>query len=81
MGRNVTFGRGTAGAVPNDTASGAITFTNDRVEFDRRGVTAPFGTRGVIYLVNQREPTAVVAVAVSGAGSLKLWVFKEGTWQ
>lgn len=81
VGRHVMFGRGTAGAVPNDTASGAITFTNDRVEFDPRGVTAPFGTRGVIYLVNQREPTAVVAVAVSGAGSLKLWVFKEGTWQ
>ena len=73
VGRHVAFGRGTAGAVPNDTASGAITFINDRLDFDPRGVTAPFGTRGVIYLVNQREPTAVAAVAVSGAGSLKLW--------
>ena len=81
VGRHVAFGRGTAGAVPNDTASGAITFINDRLDFDPRGVTAPFGTRGVIYLVNQREPTAVAAVAVSGAGSLKLWVFMEGTWQ
>jgi len=81
LGGTVTFGRGVAGPVPTDTASGAITFINDRLEFDGRGVTAPFGTRGVIYLVDQREPTAVVAVAVSGAGSLKLWVYREGAWQ
>jgi len=81
VGRHVTFGRGVAGAIPSDTASGAITFFNDRLGFDGRGVTSPFGTRGVVYLVNQREPTAVAAVAVSGAGSLKVWVFKEGTWQ
>lgn len=81
VGRHISFGRGAAGAIPSDTASGAITFVNDRVEFSGRGVTSPFGTRGVVYLENQREPTAVVAVAVSGAGSLKLWVNKEGTWQ
>jgi prepilin-type N-terminal cleavage/methylation domain-containing protein len=81
VGRHVTFGQGIAGAIPSDTASGAITFFNDRLEFNGRGVTSPFGTRGVIYLENQREPTAVVAVAISGAGSLKVWVLKEGTWQ
>jgi prepilin-type N-terminal cleavage/methylation domain-containing protein len=81
VGRHITFGQGAAGAIPSDTAAGPITFVNDRVDFDGRGVTSPFGTRGVIYLENQREPTAVVAVALSGAGSLKVWTFKEGTWQ
>jgi len=81
LGSGVTFGSGVAGPVPNDTATGPITFINDRLEFDGRGVTTPFGTRGVVYLVNQRESTAVAAVAVSGAGSLKLWVYREGTWQ
>ncbi|NNG16808.1 MAG: hypothetical protein HKM89_10040 [Gemmatimonadales bacterium] len=81
VGRHIAFGQGAAGAIPSDTATSAITFFNDRVEFNGRGVTSPFGTRGVIYLENQREPTAVVAVALSGAGSLKVWTFKEGTWQ
>ena len=78
----IQFGRGNAGAVPGDTAgSGAITFPTDYVEFNPRGVTVPFGTRGAVYLVHNDDPDAVAAVAVTGSGSVKLWVYRGGTWQ
>lgn len=81
LSRGMAFGRGVAGGIPGDTAGGAITFVNDRLEFNGRGVTSPFGTRGVIYLAHTNKPDAVVAVAVSGSASMKLWIYKEGTWQ
>lgn len=81
LGNGISFGRGAAGAIPGDTASGAITFVNDRLDFTGRGVTSPFGTRGIIYLNHASRSDAVVAVAVSGSASMKLWVYKEGTWQ
>jgi prepilin-type N-terminal cleavage/methylation domain-containing protein len=78
----VSFGRGSASAVPGDTAgSGAISFPTDYVEFNPRGVTIPFGTRGAVYLVHNDDPDAVAAVQVTGSGSVKLWVYRGGTWQ
>jgi len=78
----ITYGRGSAGAVPGDTAGGgAISFPMDYVEFSARGVTLPFGTRGAVYLVHNDDPEAVAAVSVTGSGSVKLWVYRGGTWQ
>ncbi len=77
----IQFGRGSAGAVPGDTGSGAISFPVGHVEFNGRGVTVPFGTRGAVYLVHRDEPAAVAAVSVTGSGSVKLWVFRGGEWQ
>lgn len=78
---DITFGRGNAPAVPGDTASGHITFANDRVEFDGKGITAPFGARGTIYFVHRDHPDAVAAVAVTSSASFRLWTFKDGQWQ
>jgi type II secretory pathway pseudopilin PulG len=77
----VRFGRGTAGSVPGDTAPGVVTFAGDRVEFDARGITVPFGQRGTIYLVHRDHPDAVAAVTVSGSASFKVWVYRGGEWQ
>ncbi|NIQ60317.1 MAG: hypothetical protein GWN71_45510, partial [Gammaproteobacteria bacterium] len=42
---DIEFGLGTPGAVPGDDGSSAVTFDNDQIEFDDRGITMPFGTR------------------------------------
>ncbi len=78
---DVEFGLGSAPRLPGDTASGAITFEDERVDFDERGITMPFGTRGVIYLVHKNHPEIVAAVSVSGAASFRLWKYKNGAWQ
>jgi prepilin-type N-terminal cleavage/methylation domain-containing protein len=78
---DVNFGRGSAGAVPGDTGSGAITFLTNRVELNGRGVTVPFGTRGAVYFTHRDDPEAVAAVTVTGSGTVKLWVYRGGVWQ
>jgi prepilin-type N-terminal cleavage/methylation domain-containing protein len=77
----IQFGRGSAPSIPADSGAGAITFVGNQVEFSARGVTVPFGTRGVIYLVHRNDPNAVAAVSVSGAGSFETWSFVGGEWR
>jgi prepilin-type N-terminal cleavage/methylation domain-containing protein len=79
----VAFGRGTAAHAPGDsTSSGANTFTNNRLTFGTNGITTPFGTAGTIYVVSTKTPGTVAAVSVSGAGSLKVWLYQGGgIWQ
>jgi prepilin-type N-terminal cleavage/methylation domain-containing protein len=78
---DVNFGRGSAGAVPGDTGSGGVTFLLSRVEFNGRGVTIPFGTRGAVYFTHRDDPEAAAAVTVTGSGTVKLWVYRGGVWQ
>ena len=77
----VTFGRGSATALPSDPAGGAVTLVNNTVEFSARGVTEPFGSRGTIYLVHANDPNAVSAISITAAGSFQSWTFAGGTWQ
>lgn len=77
----VQFGTGSATPIPDDPGSGAITFPSARVEFDSRGLTSPMGTAGVIYLRHEVTATAVAAVAVSPAGSVRLWTWRNGAWE
>jgi prepilin-type N-terminal cleavage/methylation domain-containing protein len=81
LGPDVNFGRGGAPSVPGDTASGQVTFSNNRVVFDGKGITVPFGARGTIYFVHRDHPDAVAAVAVTSSASFRLWTFKDGRWQ
>jgi prepilin-type N-terminal cleavage/methylation domain-containing protein len=80
--RGVRFGRGVAPAIPDDGGSGAVTFTDGRVEFDSRGLVSPMGSGGVVYLVTPTDPSAVVAVSVAPSGNTRLWTWRgtEG-WQ
>ncbi len=68
-------------AIPDDGGSGAITLPGSRVEFDSRGLTTPMGTGGVIYLRHEVKATAVTAIAVSPAGSIRLWTWRNGAWE
>jgi Tfp pilus assembly protein FimT len=67
--------------VPNNAGSGAITFANSRVDFDTRGLTIPFNSRGVIYLSHPDDATAISAVAVSASGAIRRWNYVGGVWR
>lgn len=77
----VDYGRGSAGPIPNDASSSAITFSGSQVDFDSRGLTFPMGNSGVIYVRHEVTSSAVAAVAVSPAGSVRLWTWHNGAWQ
>lgn len=77
----VILGRGNAPNVPGESGSGAVTFASSRVEFDTRGLPAPFGTKGTVYLTTQSNADIVYAVQMSGAGSYRLWRYFQGSWQ
>lgn len=80
--RGVAFGRGSAPAIPDNSASGNITFADSRVEFDSRGLVMPQGSAGVVYLRSEVDKSAVVAISVAPSGNTRLWTWKgaEG-WQ
>jgi prepilin-type N-terminal cleavage/methylation domain-containing protein len=75
------FGMGSASELPSYPGTGPITFDNDRVEFNTRGVTIPFGVRGVVYIRHIDELDAVAAVSISGSASFKVWDYVDGAWQ
>lgn len=79
----VTLGRGTATPVPGDsTSTGPDSFINHRITFGTNGLTTPFGTAGTIYLASTKTPGTVAAVSITGAGSLKVWLYQGGgIWQ
>jgi type II secretory pathway pseudopilin PulG len=78
---DVRFGRGAAPDLPGFAGAGSITLPNSRVDFDSRGLTAPLGTKGVIYLWSATDPSAIAAVSVSGAAAIRTWVYHGGGWQ
>jgi type II secretory pathway pseudopilin PulG len=78
----VGFGR--PGGVPDLPAlpgTGAITLPNARIDFDTRGLTAPFGIKGVIYLTHADDPTAAAAVSITAAAGIRAWVYQNGSWR
>ena len=78
---NVVFGRGSAPDVPGLPGSGVINLPNGAIDFDSRGLTNPFGTRGVIYLSHPGDPNAIAAVAVTGAAAIRTWTYDGTSWR
>lgn len=76
-----SFGRAGQVDITNFAGAGAITFPTAQVDFDGRGLTTPFGTRGVVYLQFAGDTAAVAAVTVSGAGGVRLWTSEGGSWR
>jgi prepilin-type N-terminal cleavage/methylation domain-containing protein len=81
LAEQVVFGRGATPDLPAIPGGGAITFTGSTLTFDSRGITTPFGTRGVIYVTHPTDATALAAVSVSAGGGIRRWVYRGGTWQ
>ncbi|HEX5005335.1 MAG TPA: GspH/FimT family pseudopilin [Gemmatimonadales bacterium] len=78
---SATFGRAGQADITNFAGAGAITFPTPQVNFDGRGLTTPFGTRGVVYVQRAADTAAVAAVTVSGAGGIRLWTSEGGYWR
>jgi prepilin-type N-terminal cleavage/methylation domain-containing protein len=81
LGDGVIFGKGNATGIPGDTLSLAVTLSDDDVDFDSRGIPAPFGAGGVVYLTHPDDPNFVAAIQIQAAGSFRLWYWRGGGWQ
>ena len=77
----IEYGRGSAPGVPGEIGSGAITWASSRAQFDARGLVAPSGASGTVYLRHSNKPGEAAAVAVSPSGSVRLWVYHNGSWK
>lgn len=77
----INYGRGSASDAPNDAGGGNVTFAGGRVNFDSRGLAFPLGTGGTIYLQHDDKPSAVAALAISPAGAVRIWTWRNGAWQ
>lgn len=77
----VTFGRAGAPDIPGFAGAGDITLPDERAEFDGRGMTRPFGTRGVLYLTHADDPRAMAAVAVTGGAAIRVYVYDGEAWK
>ena len=82
MPRGIEFGTGIATTgPPGYEASGALVLASgDYVEFDSRGMVAPPGSGGVIYLTHEEIASVVAAVTITGASAFRTWVFRGGEW-
>ncbi|MEZ4412062.1 MAG: GspH/FimT family pseudopilin [Gemmatimonadales bacterium] len=76
-----SFGRAGQVDITNFAGAGAITLPASQINFDGRGLSTPFGTRGVVYLQFAADTGAVAAVTVSGAGGVRLWTSEGGYWR
>lgn len=77
----VAFGRGGAPAAPGDVGSGALSFSGGRLAFDARGTVTPFGAGGTAYLVHESDPSVVAAVVVAPSGGVRVWTYRNGSWE
>ena len=79
---NIMFGRGSAGPAPVDSlGSGAVTLPDGRAQFNKLGVSEPFGTGGLIYLQHEDHQESVAAISLTPSASMRLWVYRSGVWQ
>jgi prepilin-type N-terminal cleavage/methylation domain-containing protein len=79
---HVKFASGSASTGPLGGPSGdPVPFTNDRVEFNSRGMVFPLGTQGTVFLTHEEDATAVTAVTISGAGAFEVWHYRNGSWE
>jgi len=81
LGNGVVYGRGTAPGIPGDTLTAAITLSDNDVDFDSRGIPAPFGAGGVVYLTHPDAGNFAAAIQIQAAGSFRLWYWRGGAWQ
>lgn len=76
----VIYSKGNAPGIPGDTLALAINLSDDDVDFDSRGIPAPFGAGGVVYLSHPDNLDFVTAIQIQAAGSFRLWYWRSGGW-
>ncbi len=79
--KGVRFGAGAASVGPSGNAIvDPVSLTNDRVDFDARGMVNPAGAGGTVLITHDDDPTAVAAVTISGASAFRIWRFQGSQW-
>ncbi len=79
--KGVRFGSGAASVGPSGLAIvDPVSLTNDRVDFDARGMVTPAGAGGAVLITHDDDPTAVAAVTISGASAFRTWRLQGGQW-
>lgn len=79
--KGVRFGAGAAAVGPGGVAViDPVSLTNDRVDFDGRGMVTPAGAGGIVLITHDDDPTAVAAVTISGASAFRTWRLQGGQW-
>lgn len=78
---DVSFGRGSAPDVPGLPGAAVVNLPGGAIDFDARGLTNPFGTRGVVYLRHGADPNAIAAVSITGAAAIRTWTYDGTTWR
>ncbi len=73
--------RGSVPEVAGVSSGGAISFPNSRVDFDPRGLVAPMGASGAVYIRHKLKNQHVAAVAVTAAGNVRTWTWQKGEWK
>lgn len=86
----IVYGRGSVSAdVPGMTGAGTTSIeliptcgSLRCITFDPRGLSAPFGSGGAIYLQSQTDPNAVAAITITPAAGIRSWFYPQGgPWQ
>lgn len=77
----VILGQGSATALSGWPVGNPTSLTSSRLNFKGNGMTLPFGTQGIIYLRHRDDASIVAAVTITGAGSVRVWNYRGGTWQ
>ena len=67
--------------LPMLPGAGSITLVSNRIDFDARGLTTPFGSKGVLYLSDPSDATAIGAVSITAASGIRAWIYQGGVWQ
>jgi prepilin-type N-terminal cleavage/methylation domain-containing protein len=79
--RGVIYGVGLVTSGPlGESVSDAVALDDDLLQFNGRGMVAPEGTGGVIFLTHEVDPSAVAAVTITGASAIKAWRYSGGAW-
>ncbi len=79
--KGVRFAVGAATVGPGGLAVvDPVSLTNDRVDFDGRGMVTPAGAGGTVLITHDDDPTAVAAVTISGASAFRTWRLQGGQW-
>jgi len=85
LATRVEFGAGSASAGPlGGSISDPVTFKNDYVEFDVRGMVRPVDgvrTGGVVIVTHEKDKSIVSAVTVTGSGAFRTWTYRDGKWR
>jgi len=81
LSARLNFARGETPDVPGVSGGGAVSFEGSAATFDTRGLVTPLGSSGAVYIRHKSKPEKIAAVAVTAAGNVRVWTWRDGEWE